>query len=75
MNKTLNEKTPTVNTTRPELSYKLAFTMHEAAEMIGVSYMSMHRLLQRGLIKSSSALRTKVIPRSELERFLSSTLS
>ena len=53
---------------------KLAFSMREAAAIIGVSYMSMHRLLQRGLIRSSSALRTKVIPRSELERFLNSTL-
>ena len=49
--------------------------MKEAAVIIGVSYMSMHRLLQRGLIRSSSAFRTKVIPHTELERFLSSTLS
>lgn len=44
--------------------------MKEAAAVIGVSYVTMHRLLARGLIKSSSALRTKLIAKSELERFL-----
>ena len=53
---------------------KLAYSMREAAGLIGVSYMSMHRLLKRGLIRSSSAFRTKVIPHGELERFLKSTL-
>ncbi len=53
---------------------KLAYTMREAAQVLGVSYMTMHRLLKRGLIKSSGALRVKVIPRSELERFLRTTL-
>lgn len=62
------------NTQLPAVSPKLAFSMREAAEIIGVSYMSMHRLLKRGLVRSSSAFRTKVIPRTELERFLSSTL-
>jgi excisionase family DNA binding protein len=51
---------------------RLAYTMREAAEIIGVSYMTMHRLIQRGLIKSSSALRTKIISHSEIERFLKS---
>ncbi len=44
--------------------------MREAAESIGVSYITMHRLLKRGLIRSSNALRTKIISRAELERFL-----
>ena len=52
---------------------KLAFSMHEAAECLGVSYITVHRLLKRGLLKSSSALRTKVIPATELERFLKAT--
>ena len=59
------------NTSTPE---RLAFSMREAANCLGVSYISMHRLVQRGLIKSSSALRTKVIPRTELERFLKETV-
>lgn len=53
---------------------RLAYSMREGAQAIGVSYITMHRLLKRGLIRSSSALRTKVIPKSELERFLKATL-
>jgi hypothetical protein len=49
---------------------KLAYTMREAAGALGVSYITVHRLLKRGLLKSSSALRTKIIPVTELERFL-----
>lgn len=49
---------------------KLAYTMAEAAQVLGVSYITVHRLLKRGLLKSSSALRTKIIPHREIERFL-----
>jgi len=52
---------------------RLAYSMKEAAVALGVSYISIHRLLKRGLLKSSSALRTKVIPATELERFLKAT--
>jgi predicted site-specific integrase-resolvase len=52
---------------------RLAYTMREAAQAIGVSYITVHRLLKRGLLKSSSALRTKIIPATELERFLRAT--
>ena len=54
---------------------RLAYSMKEAAEALGVSYISMHRMLKRGLIRSSSAMRTKVIPKAELERFLKATLA
>ena len=53
---------------------KLAYSMGEAADALGVSYITVHRLLKRGLLKSSSALRTKLIPATELERFLRETL-
>jgi len=53
---------------------RLAYTMQEAAEILGVSYITVHRLLKRGLLKSSTALRHKLIPATELERFLKSTL-
>jgi excisionase family DNA binding protein len=53
---------------------KLAYSMREAAQVLGVSYQTVYRLLKRGLIKSSSALRHKLIPVSELERFLKVTL-
>ena len=53
---------------------RLAYTMQETAEILGVSYITVHRLLKRGLLRSSSALRHKVIPHSEIERFLKATL-
>jgi predicted site-specific integrase-resolvase len=47
--------------------------MHETAKILGVSYVTVHRLLKRGLLRSSSATRTKMIPRKEIERFLATT--
>ena len=54
----------------PVLLPKLAYSMAEAAHVLGISYISVHRLLKRGLLKSSSALRHKIIPHTEIERFL-----
>jgi len=53
---------------------RLAYTMQETAKILGVSYITIHRLLKRGLLHSSSALRHKLIPGSEIERFLKATL-
>jgi DNA-directed RNA polymerase specialized sigma24 family protein len=44
--------------------------MQETATILGCSYITVHRLLKRGLLKSSTALRHKLIPASEIERFL-----
>ena len=52
---------------------RLAYTMKETAAILGLSYITVHRLIQRGLLRSSSALRHKVIPRVEIERFLKET--
>ena len=54
---------------------RLAYTMRETATILGVSYITVHRLIRRGLLKSSTALRHKLIPASEIERFLKSTLN
>lgn len=54
---------------------RLAYTMEETATILGGSYITVHRLLKRGLLRSSSALRHKVIPITEIERFLKTTLS
>jgi predicted site-specific integrase-resolvase len=64
----------TSNTSEKAPLPKLAYSMAETAEVIGVSYITVHRLLKRGLLKSSSALRHKLIPHSEIERFLKATL-
>ncbi|MGA2802382.1 MAG: helix-turn-helix domain-containing protein [Verrucomicrobiota bacterium] len=53
---------------------RLAFTMQETADILGVSYVTVHRWLKCGLLRSSSALRHKLIPLSEIERFLKDTL-
>ena len=49
---------------------RLAFSMKETAEILGVSYITVHRLLKRGKLRASDAIRNKVIPRTEIERFL-----
>jgi excisionase family DNA binding protein len=49
---------------------RLAYSMRETADLLGVSYITVHRLLKRGKLRASDALRNKVIPRSEIERFL-----
>lgn len=71
----MSENAPTMDTTEktPALP-RLAYTMQETADILGVSYITVHRLLKRGLLKSSTALRHKLIPASEIERFLKSTL-
>ena len=52
---------------------RLAYTMRETAGALGVNYQTVYRLHKRGLLKSSGALRTKLFPVSEIERFLKST--
>lgn len=53
---------------------RLAYSLREAALALGISESSVRRLLQRGLIRSSGALRHKLIPAFELERFLRESL-
>jgi excisionase family DNA binding protein len=52
---------------------RLAYSIHEAADMLGVDYFSVYRLIQRGKLKACRALRGKfLITRSELDRLLNS---
>ncbi len=48
--------------------------MRETAEIMGVSYITVHRLIKRGLLKNSKVLRNKIIPAAEIERFLKETM-
>lgn len=58
-------KTATVETER------LAYSVHEAADLLGVDYFSVYRLIQRGKLRACRALRGKLlVPRSELLRLL-----
>ena len=53
---------------------RLAYTLHETAKILGISYISVYRLVGRGLLKCSTALPgRKLIPLKEIEKFLSKT--
>lgn len=45
-------------------------TIKEAAEEIGVSYHTVQRLIYAGMIKTVPGLRTRLIPITEIERYL-----
>jgi excisionase family DNA binding protein len=52
-------------------SERLAYSIKEAAALLGVDYFSVYRLIQRGKLRACRALRGKLlIPRSELLRLL-----
>ncbi len=53
---------------------RLAYRVKETAQMLGISEKSVRRLIARGLLRTSKALRHLLIPRSEIERFLKETL-
>ena len=52
---------------------RLAYSVQEAAHMLGVCDKSVRRLILRGLIRPSRALRHLLIPKEELDRFLRDT--
>ena len=55
----------------PPKTERLAYSVQEAAEMLGVNYFSIYRLIQRGKLKVCRALRGKLlVPRSELLKLL-----
>jgi len=54
---------------------RLAYTMRETAKILGVSYITVHRLLKRGKLRASDAIRNKVIPLTEIERFLRESIA
>jgi len=45
--------------------------MKETAAKLGISYMSVFRLVKRGLLKPCLAMRIKLISQKEIDRFLS----
>jgi excisionase family DNA binding protein len=58
-----------------EVLPRLAYTMRETAEILGVSYITVHRLIKRGKLRACDALRNKVIPLVEIERFLRESIA
>lgn len=50
---------------------RLAYSLKEAADLLGIDYFSVYRLIQRGKLRACRALRGKLlVPRSELLRLL-----
>ena len=50
---------------------RLAYSIQESADLLGVDYFSVYRLIQRGKLRACRALRGKLlVPRSELLRLL-----
>jgi len=52
---------------------RLAFSVREAAQMLGVSEKTVRRLINRKLLRASRALRHLRIAKAEVERFLRET--
>ena len=54
---------------------RLAYSVQEAADMLGVHYFSIYRLIQRGKLKTCRVLRGKLlVPRTELLKLLQTNL-
>jgi excisionase family DNA binding protein len=56
---------------QPTEQERLAYSVREAADLLGVDYFSVYRLIQRGKLRACRALRGKLlVPRNELLRLL-----
>lgn len=60
-------------TSKPSGLPRMAFSLKEVAEMLGLSYPTVFRFVQRGKLRSCGGIRHKLITKAELERFLKST--
>jgi excisionase family DNA binding protein len=50
---------------------RLAYSVQEAADMLGINYFSVYRLIQRGKLRVCRAMNRKLlIPRTELLKLL-----
>ena len=67
----LSSPANTSKATEPPQAERLAYSIQEAADLLGVNYFSVYRLVQRGKLKVCRALRGKLlVPRTELLRLL-----
>ena len=66
---------PPVTTRDPgPADVRLAYSVHEVAQILGVCDKTVRRLVARRLLRASKALRHLLISKKELERFLNETL-
>ena len=54
-------------------SMRMAFSIQETAQLLGISDKTVRRLLDRKLLRASRAIRHLLIPKKEIERFLQET--
>jgi excisionase family DNA binding protein len=54
-------------------SERVFYSVSEVSEMFGISNKSVYRLIARGLLQSSSALRHKRIYRGSIDNFVATT--
>jgi excisionase family DNA binding protein len=65
------EQQPTAATT----AERLAYSTQEAADMLGIDYYTLYRLIQRGKLKACRIMRGKfLVPRTELLKLLQTDL-
>lgn len=62
------------NSTHLNGSDKLFYSVSDLAVMFDMSTKSVYRLLKRGVLRSSSALRRKLIPRASVVKFIEDSL-
>ena len=56
---------------KPQQQERIAYTVHEAAQMLGVHYFSVYWLIQQKKLHACRGIPGRIlIPRSELDRFL-----
>jgi excisionase family DNA binding protein len=68
------ETTPT-NEEPKTPTERLAYSVQEAADMLGINYYTMYRLIQRQKLKTCRVLRGKLlVPRTELLQLLQTDL-
>lgn len=62
---------PQAPASTPPDSQRLAYSVDEAAQLLGVHYFSVYRMIQRGKLGACRVLRGKLlVPRSELLKLL-----
>lgn len=52
---------------------RLAYSLEETAQILGVNYYTVFRLVKRGKLRASKAIRHYLVPKTEIERFLRET--
>jgi excisionase family DNA binding protein len=63
-----------IQTAKPPAE-RLAYSVQEAADMLGINYFTMYRLIQRQKLKTCRVLRGKLlVPRTELLQLLQTDL-